>query len=208
MELPGVILGAVLAGGLSQRMGSDKADLRLEGEPAWRRQVDTLRAVGMSRVVLIRRPGQPSPEGIECWRDVAPGSVGPMGGLHAALLEGTADWVALLAIDMPAIGPAWFSWLSTFCRPHVGAMARHVGGSEPLAALYPAGALAEVSARIATGDYSLRRMAEALVRQGRMVYAPLPGPLQGQVANLNTPDEFQAWTGGTTRTASADISLP
>ena len=188
----GTVLGAVLAGGRSRRMGRDKAELRLDGEPLWRRQAGVLRAAGLGRVVLIRAAGDLAPSGIECWRDMVPG-VGPLGGLHAALRPGAADWIAVLAVDMPGIGPEWFRWLGRFCRPGVGAMARHAEGCEPLAALYPSAAAEEIADRIARGDHSLQRLAAALAESGRMILVPLPAAAAPQVANVNTPGEFAAW---------------
>jgi molybdopterin-guanine dinucleotide biosynthesis protein A len=173
-------------------MGRDKAGLLLDGKPLWQRQLGVLRAAGLERVVLIRRPGDPAPAAVECWRDAVPG-IGPLGGLHAALRPGGADWVAVLAVDMPGVDPEWFRWLARFCLPGVGAMARHAEGCEPLAAIYPAAALAEVEARIARGEHSLQRLAAALAHAGRMILVPLPAADAPRIASVNTAAQFAAW---------------
>ena len=186
------MLGAVLAGGESRRLGYDKAGALLGGEPLWRRQFRVLRSAGAEPVVLVRRPGQETPDGPPCWRDVVRSS-GPLGGLHAALSRRSAPWVAVLAVDMPGIDAAWFRWLRGFCRPGVGAMARHASAVEPLAAIYPAEALAEIAARLQRRDLSLQRLALALASAGRMTLLPLPASRAADAESINTPAQRKIW---------------
>lgn len=186
------MIGAVLAGGFSQRMGSDKAGLILENEPLWRRQVNVLRGLGLDRVVLVRRPDQDAPPGIECWRDSI-ARIGPLAGLHAALLPRAADFVAVLAVDMPGIGQGWFEWLSGTCREGSGAMACHDNLCEPLAAIYPADAIAAVEAQIEAKDHSLQHLAMSLAAVRRITLLPLNDSGVSRAASLNTEPQLRAW---------------
>lgn len=188
----GSMIGAVLAGGMSRRMGEDKAGLVLDDVALWRRQMNVLAEAGLDRVVLVRRPDQDAPPGVECWRD-AVGGIGPIAGLHAALLPGAADFVAVLAVDMPGIGPGWFEWLSGSCSPGSGAMARHAGACEPLAAIYPSEALAAVEAQIGAGRHSLQHLALLLAAEGRMTLLPLDGPGAARAESVNTRSQLRAW---------------
>jgi len=184
------LAGAVLAGGASSRMGRDKARLRLAGVPLWRRQLRVLQDAGAAPVLLVQRAGQrPPARGVLVVNDRIPGA-GPLAGLHAALAATDARWLAVLAVDMPAIDPAWFAWLRTFCRPGVGAAARHAGGSEPLAAIYPREALAVVSARLARGERSLQGLVTVLARGRRLRLVPLPPAERWRVANWNSPGDL------------------
>src|SRR5688572_12672293 len=100
---PALLAGAVLAGGESRRMGSDKALLRLGGEALWRRQVRVLRRAGAEPVAVIRREGQAGlGRGAKVLQDMFIGA-GPLAGLHAALAAAEGSWVAVLAVDMPAM---------------------------------------------------------------------------------------------------------
>ena len=186
------LLGVVLAGGASQRLGSDKAELLLKGEPLWRRQLGVLRQAGASRVVLVRRPGQVVPEGVECWRDGTEGA-GPLRGLRAALAPQVAPFVAVLAVDMPGITPAWFRWLGKFCRPGTGAMACHPEAYEPLAAIYPAEALEAVDSHLAREDQSLQSLAWDLASAGRMVLRPVAKKAAAHLTSINTPLHLDFW---------------
>lgn len=60
--IPGELSGAVMAGGQSRRMGSDKALLGLSGEPLWQRQSRVLQAAGATAVGVVRQVGQPALE--------------------------------------------------------------------------------------------------------------------------------------------------
>jgi molybdenum cofactor guanylyltransferase len=180
------MLGVVLAGGEGRRMGRDKAEVRIAGEPLWMRQVRVLRGAGADRVVLVRRRDQAPIDYAHVRFDVFSGS-GPLAGLHCALSAGRDPWVAVVAVDMPGIDPAWFSWLRGFCRPGKGAVARHARSLEPLAAIYPVDACADAAARLMRHDLSVRRFALALVAAGRMAVVTLPAAASVRAGSLNAP---------------------
>ena len=161
----------------------------------------TLRSAGAEAVVLIRRPHQPAPSGLSCWRDSFP-HAGPLAGLHAALLPGAAPWVAVLAVDMPDIDAGWFEWLRGFCRPGAGAMARHAEAYEPLAAIYPAEALREVVYRLQRGEHSLQGLALALAEQGRLALLPVPAERLRMVRSLNRLADWEDFTRPSARQSS------
>lgn len=188
----GQLTGAVLAGGESRRMGRDKATLVVVRNLMWQRQVKVLREAGAKVTGIVRRPGQIAldlPADIPLWLDAVSG-VGPLAGIHAALLACRTPWLAILATDMPRIHPSWFQWLAGFCTPDCGAMARRPDGLyEPLAAIYPRAALAAVSKHLNGSDRSLQSLATYLISNHQLVSAPLPDTERWQVENWNTPSE-------------------
>jgi molybdopterin-guanine dinucleotide biosynthesis protein A len=180
------MLGVVLAGGEGRRMGRDKAEVRVDGEALWRRQVRMLRQAGAGRVVLVRRRDQ-APVAYDDVRFDVFSRSGPLAGLHCALGIGRDPWVAVVAVDMPGIDPAWFLWLRGFCRAGSGAVARHALSLEPLAAIYPAGARAAAASRLMRHDFSVRSFALELAAAGRMTVVTLPAAARGRAASLNAP---------------------
>jgi molybdopterin-guanine dinucleotide biosynthesis protein A len=180
------MLGVVLAGGESRRMGRDKALLDWGGEPLWKRQVAVLRAAGASRVVVGRRAGQAPIAYPDCCLDVFSDS-GPLAGLHAALSIGGHPLVAVLAVDMVGIDAAWFEWLAALCRPGVGAAARHARSLEPLAAIYPSEALPEAAARLSRGELSVRGLVLGLEAAGMMSVVEVPEAYAARVESVNAP---------------------
>lgn len=183
--------GAVLAGGRSERMGRDKALLAVGGEPLWKRQLGVLRDSGVADPVLVRGPDQEAPAGVRCLRDSHPG-IGPMGGLHAALVAAGQSPLVVLAVDMPGIGPDWFAWLGGFCAGGAGAVARHARGCEPLAAIYPLSALPVVNEAIAGRDYSLQRVAHRLAGMGLLKLVDIRPEDTGRLRSLNTTEDVDA----------------
>jgi len=190
-SLPGELTGAILAGGASRRMGRDKAQMPLNGEPFWLRQAHILQRAGASTVGVVRQPAQDAlelPPGIVLWHDAVT-DAGPLAGLQAALTQCATEWLAVIATDMPALDASWFQWLRGHCRPGCGAMVRHANGDhEPLAAIYPRAALEEVTRRLAAGPRSLQSLADALVAAGQLTSLPLPASDAWRVANWNTPE--------------------
>jgi molybdopterin-guanine dinucleotide biosynthesis protein A len=94
------VTGYVLAGGLSTRMGQDKALLELGGVPLIELAVQKLGAVVSKVRILGSRPEfQAHAPMVE---DLYKGC-GPLGGLDAALADTTSDWILILPVDMPFV---------------------------------------------------------------------------------------------------------
>jgi molybdopterin-guanine dinucleotide biosynthesis protein A len=182
--------GVVLVGGRSRRMGRDKARLVWAGVPLWQRQLGVLERAGARPVLLALRPRQ---RGLgEKKREIRDrqADAGPLSGLQAALSAlPVARWVAVLAVDMPQVGPAWFRRLRARCRPGVGAVVVHPEGYEPLAAIYPVTALPVVARRLRDGKLALQGLVAELLRKGQMIALPLPKGEEWRVANWNEPGD-------------------
>ena len=88
-------LGAVLAGGRSSRMGSDKAEVVVEGQTMLQRVFSTLQEL-LPRVVVLGAER----ERFECWPDVVPAQ-GPLAGIVTALSRMDDDRVLIVAVDQP-----------------------------------------------------------------------------------------------------------
>ena len=185
--------GVVLAGGESRRMGTDKALLESRGMPLWQRQLNVLRESGADPVWIARRADQGR---------LGDGSVvhvhdrvvnaGPMAGLEAALEAATTLWIAVLAVDMPAIDAGWFRWLNEFCGRDVGAVAQGAGGEEPLAAFYPRAARAIVTERLERGERSMRALVRALADGGHVRMVRVPVEWESRLANWNSPSDCRS----------------
>lgn len=181
--------GAVLAGGESRRMGRDKARLCVAGEPLWRRQVRVLREAGADPVVVVRRPGQRAlGRDVRQVRDRRVGA-GPLAGLEAALTATEANWIAVLAVDMPAVDATWFEKLKAYCQKDVGAVARHRDGYEPLAAIYPRVSLAFVTESLKQAERSMQALVTALVRARQLHVVRLGRGERWRMENWNSPSD-------------------
>ncbi|HEX4693088.1 molybdenum cofactor guanylyltransferase [Sphingomonas sp.] len=98
-----MILGAILAGGRSQRFGSDKAAALLDGRALIDHVADAL-APHVDGLIVCGR----AHERLECVSDRPSGDLGPLGGLDAALDHARTngfDHVVTLPCDTPLIDP-------------------------------------------------------------------------------------------------------
>ena len=98
-----MILGAVLAGGASSRMGVDKATVEIEGRSMLDRVAASVELVA-DHLVIAGRPA--STDGWRGLSDPRPGRAGPLAGLVAALHEANklgAEAVILVAVDQPFV---------------------------------------------------------------------------------------------------------
>ncbi|SEM38755.1 molybdopterin-guanine dinucleotide biosynthesis protein A [Luteibacter sp. UNCMF331Sha3.1] len=93
-----MIVGLILAGGRSSRMGVDKSALAIDGDTMLGRTAKALRAAGADRVAIsgTREGGIP---------DRWPG-MGPIGGIASAALGlPDGEWL-VVPVDMPRLGNA------------------------------------------------------------------------------------------------------
>jgi molybdopterin-guanine dinucleotide biosynthesis protein A len=172
-------------------MGTDKARLRLRGEVLWRRQMRVLSEAGATPVVVVRRDDQAKlgRGDVRIVHDTFVGA-GPLAGLQAALsAAGEARWIAVLAVDMPAIDAAWFRRLRRACAAGCGAVGRHADGFEPLAAIYPREALAVVTRRLERGQRAMQDLVRALLRARRMTVVEIGTEERTAMANWNSPGD-------------------
>lgn len=98
LRMPCGVIGYVLAGGRSSRMGRNKALLELGGHTLLDHAVRNLLQVCDSVRVLSSCPDLA--EYAPLVPDVHP-ECGPLGGIEAAMLDSHADWNLFLPVDMP-----------------------------------------------------------------------------------------------------------
>jgi len=169
-----VILGAVLAGGLSSRFGSDKALARLDGETLLDRAIATLRGQ-CDAVVVIGREHANAPT-LPDWP--APG-MGPLGGVAAALNHARDNgFDAVLTVGVDSVGLP-DDLLAVLSPAPSCLLAQPVVGLWPTSA---AGPLADLL--FSSAKHSMRALAE-LVGAKAVRLASIP-------ANINTPADLDA----------------
>lgn len=148
----------LLAAGRSTRMGVDKAVLRMaDGRRLWESQLGVLRAAGACEVLISARPEQPwVPADVTVVRDARP-DAGPLAGIAAAMAQTEATHLMVLAVDLPRMEPGWLMRLKAHCAPGVGAVGRHAGFFEPLAAIYPRELRGSAEMALCRDELSLQR---------------------------------------------------
>jgi molybdopterin-guanine dinucleotide biosynthesis protein A len=187
--------GAVLAGGRSSRMGTDKSRLRLGGETLLARQLRLLAEAGaQERIVAGGVGGWELEPGIRVVADRKTG-LGPLAGLEACLSVCTHEWLLVLAVDLPGMSAEFLRRLLESVAPGCGVVPWRDGFAEPLAAVYPRIALAEVTARLARRELALQPLVRTGLEAGWLRSLPV-GPADAALfANWNRPEDV-AGAGG------------
>lgn len=180
------VIGVLLAGGASRRMGRDKALLQWQGRPLLDHVRARLWAAGCEAVVTSRAaPG--------CIADYYPGR-GPLGGIHAVLRRRPAAGYLVVPVDMPLLSAALLRELIDSGRDHGHCYYRH-----SFLPCYLSGdpALSErLAQRLRRGDLALGGFLRALHARA------LDGADATAFLNTNTPE---AWRRATALDASPDL---
>ncbi|MEC5127511.1 formate dehydrogenase accessory sulfurtransferase FdhD [Verrucomicrobiales bacterium BCK34] len=187
---------ALLAGGRSTRFGSDKAFLDWEGMPLYACQLRKLASLGPGKIWLSTNPDQAFPailEGVERINDETP-DLGPLGGLIRIFEASTADFVLILAVDLPLISAAF---LKELIKSAQGTVPKQNGYWEPLAGFYPRREMLEILIQAREQDerklQHLLNRAESL----KLIEALEINADQSELfSNLNTPESFEEMARG------------
>ena len=106
-----VTVGAVLAGGLSSRMGQPKAVVELAGRPLAARIVATVGSAGLEPIV-VAKPDSPLPK-LDCRVLSEPTEPRhPLTGLVAALQASAGRGVVAIGCDMPLVPARLLTWMA------------------------------------------------------------------------------------------------
>ena len=123
------ISGALLAGGKSLRMESDKATLLLAGEALFSRGVRALQTA-CSEVLIAGDRSDLASAAIPSYADSFPGS--SLGGLHTAILHAANDWICVLPCDLPFPSSRLLKKLLQHRAGQDAVIPRTPDGTEPL----------------------------------------------------------------------------
>jgi molybdopterin-guanine dinucleotide biosynthesis protein A len=127
----------IQAGGMSARMGEDKALKRFLGRPLIQRVIDRLSPIADELIVTTNRPAEYEFLNLRLIPDLKPGR-GALGGLYTAIASATSPLVAVVACDMPFASQMFFEGaLKLMVEEEADVViAKTDEGYEPIHALY------------------------------------------------------------------------
>jgi molybdopterin-guanine dinucleotide biosynthesis protein A len=127
----------IQAGGVSSRMGEDKALKPFLGRPLIQRVVDRLQPIADELIVTTNRPEDYSFLNLRLLSDIKPGR-GALGGLYTAIASATHPIVAVVACDMPFASARLIEAMGRFLVENEAdvVIAKSDEGYEPLHAVY------------------------------------------------------------------------
>ena len=127
----------IQAGGMSSRMGEDKALKPFLGRPLIQRVIDRVMPIADELIVTTNRPAEYEFLNLRLVPDLKPGR-GALGGLYTAIASATSPLVAVVACDMPFASPMLFEGARKLMVGEEAdvVIAKTEEGYEPLHALY------------------------------------------------------------------------
>ena len=185
------ITAVLLAGGRSSRMGTDKAFLKIDGVPAWQRQLAKLHALAPTQILISARDGQNFPDNTPARvvRDEVP-DAGPLGGLISALRHARESRVLVLGVDLLDMPPGFLQGLCAATFLESGVVYRNGTHYEPLAAIYPVSLLPLAEECLAAEKLSMQGLIGLAVTDGAIQSLALPAESRRFFSNMNTIEEL------------------
>jgi molybdenum cofactor guanylyltransferase len=202
MEGPGAagpISGAIVAGGASTRLGTDKRLLELDGAPLLTRTAAVLRSLvddlqvviarAEDRALVVEAAGGDATVSLD-----AREGFGPAAGLEAALAGARNDLVLVVATDHPALSTDVLALLVARARASSARAVALEGahGAEPFLAVYRRDALPAVGAML---DAGTRRMQDVLTGLAPEVVTRAEwralDPEGATIADVDTPEDLE-----------------
>ncbi len=185
--------GFILVGGASSRMGSDKAQLKFDGQSgveliaaALQPNVGAVRLVGSrdeARLSLL----QNVPDLHERW--------GALGGIHAALYACQSAWAAIVACDLPLVTDELFARLWQFAKEPFDTVVpvQPDGRPQPLCAFYRRERCLAATERLIASDEHTPRALLASVSTRWVEFSELAGLPNAEhfFVNVNTPADYE-----------------
>ncbi len=183
---------ALLCGGLSRRMGFDKALFLCDkkGDPLLSSLAGSLAEIFGDLVLVTNDRAKlaavPGLAAYDVAQDLHPGA-GPAGAIHTALKARPGRGLFVMACDLPLVdGELIFRLESLLTTPEIlAAVPRRAGRPEPLYAFYRAGAEPFFQKALEGGRLAVRAALELFP----VAYLELGAEDSAALRNLNTPEE-------------------
>lgn len=182
--------GALIAGGRAVRMGGlQKGWLCADGEPIAERTMRLYRATFAEVLIVANDPGPWERLGARVVPDAIPARGAP-GGLHAALLHATTEWVFTAGCDMPFLSAAGIALLASRREGATAVVPRWDGRLEPLHAFWSRACLPSIERLLGAGEPSMQSLARSV--GARIVEEEAwraIDPAGRAFENVNTPED-------------------
>ncbi len=147
------ITGLVLAGGLSQRMKTDKALIKFKGKTLLENQLDLLKPI-FNSVLISANTNNYSFTNVEIIKDEQ-ANIGPIGGIRSVLKNVETDYIFAISVDMPMITAELIKYLISQKENYDIVMPIFNGKYEPTCAVYSKKCIKIIDEQILAKDFKL-----------------------------------------------------
>jgi len=182
----------ILAGGLSRRMGRDKAGLPA-GDGTLIQHLARRLAPVVDETIVAGGSGRHNLPGVTTVDDRYPG-LGPLAGIHAGLLVARSPLVWVVGCDLPDVDPGLAALLCGLAGDVDAVVPRIDSEPQGVCAVYDRALAPRIDGLLAAGE----RRVKMLLGASNVRYVT-PGELRAvdpelrSFRNINTPAEYRAW---------------
>ena len=150
--------GIALAGGMSRRLGRNKAVEEIGGERLIERVINRLSQVSSETIVVAadetRVQALDLPDGVHTATDIYPGH-GSLGGIFTGLSAARGDYGIVVACDMPFLNTGLLRFMVDLAPDFDVVVPRLNGRPEPLHAIYSKSCLEPIESRLKRQDLKI-----------------------------------------------------
>lgn len=180
------ILGVILSGGESSRMGEDKGLMSFRNQPLISYSISVLQKVTKD-IVISTSELKYEQFGFPLIPDLIP-NIGPIGGLYSVMKQVESDKYFIVACDMPNTSENLAKELIQYCSHFDIVVPIYKNKTEPLLCIYSRNILPIVEEQISKGDYKLIN----LLKQCKTKYIETTNFSEMKTdyfKNINTPED-------------------
>lgn len=183
---------AILAGGKSSRMGTDKSFTPVLGQPMIERVLAQVEGLGAETVLITNQPEAYDYLGLSLYKDLFP-DTGPLGGICTALHYSVCPHTLVLACDLPFLSRPLLEHLIQLAPAFDIVVPQALGRLQPLHAVYSQACLEPALACLRRGELKINAFYQELPRLHVVLETDLQiyDPAQQSFWNVNTPQDLE-----------------
>jgi molybdopterin-guanine dinucleotide biosynthesis protein A len=182
----------ILAGGLSRRMGRDKAALPA-GDGTLIEHLARRLASAVDETIIAGGSDRPALDGVRMVDDRYP-RLGPLAGMHAGLTAARFPYAFVVGCDLPDVEPSLVELLKALAGDCEAVVPRIDGRPQGVCALYQRALASRIEALLTAGERSVRTLLTAShVRYVGPEELRAADPALRSFRNINTVADYQAW---------------
>ena len=192
MQTTPEVTAAILAGGKSTRMGTNKAVLRVRGRPMIEHACAAVASLCRETILVTNTPEEYAHLQLPMFGDQFP-EHGSLGGLYTAVQAARWPHVLVVACDMPLLNPALLAYLIAVRHAADAIVPQWDEFPEPLHAIYAKSCASAMRACLQAKRLKITSFFDACaVRLVSRAEIEVFDPTGMSFRNVNTPEELAA----------------
>ena len=181
---------AILAGGKSSRMGTNKALLKIDGETLIERMINIVNSCTEKLMIITNNPEEFSFLNVETFQDVIKGA-GPLGGIYTALKHCQSTHCLVIACDLPFLSKELLQLLYKQGTAYDVLAVDGGKGVEPLCAVYSKNCIPIIEKQLIAGKHRVTDFYSSV--NTKILYWEQNSRLfhNKMFFNINTPEDLK-----------------